>query len=122
MDFQQKGKMEKSKQPHKPLDIDEEDIRKGVEDLDSEEGELITRLPKSIHPQKGKVKVPKDLDNAKFTVSTPLFSEKVPFKSTQGSQFWQVYGLYTIISREGGIGRCILRTHSHNQNGGLGSR
>lgn len=48
--------------------------------MDVEERGPITRLPKYIPPRKGKAKVPKDPDNAKFTDSTLLLPEKVPFE------------------------------------------
>jgi len=36
------------------MNLDEEELREGVEDLDAEEGEPITRLPNYIPPRKEK--------------------------------------------------------------------
>jgi len=74
------GKMDKSKQPMEPLDLDEEELRGGIEILDSEEVEPITRFPKYIPPRKPMMKVPKDLDAMKFMVSTLLLPESVLFE------------------------------------------
>jgi len=59
------------------MDFDEEEMRGGVEEIDVEEVELMTQLPKYILPQKAIAKVSKDLDNTKFMVSMPLLSENV---------------------------------------------
>lgn len=59
----------------------EESLR--MEDIDVEGVEPMTRLPKYIPPRKGKEKVTKDPDTNKFTVSTPLLPEQVPFGGPQ---------------------------------------
>lgn len=43
-------KEKKDKQPEKIVDLEEEEFHDGVEELDAEEGEHITWLPKYIHP------------------------------------------------------------------------
>jgi len=39
-----------------------------------------TKLPAYIRPQKGKAKVPKDLDESKSSLQTPLLSEDIIFE------------------------------------------
>ena len=51
-----------------------------MEDIDTEVVETIMKLTNYIPPQKGKVKVTKDPNSKKFTISTPLLPEKVPFE------------------------------------------
>lgn len=48
--------------------------------MDAQEVELMTRLSKYIPPHKGTTKVPKDSDNVKFMISTPLLLKKVVFE------------------------------------------
>ncbi len=47
----------------------------GMEDIDVEGMEPMTRLPNYIPPWKGNKKVMKDPDTKKFTVCMPLLSE-----------------------------------------------
>lgn len=71
------GKMDKSKQPKGPLDLDEEELHGGIDEVDLEEVQPITWLLRYIPPRKSMTKVPKDLDNTKFMVSTPLLPKSV---------------------------------------------
>lgn len=41
-----KGKMDKSQQLYEPLDIDEEDLHGGIEEMESKEGEALNHLLK----------------------------------------------------------------------------
>lgn len=72
--------MDKSKQLIEPLGLDEEELHKGIEEIDVEDVEPITQLPKCISPRKSTAKVPKDPDSVKFMVSTPLLVEIVLFE------------------------------------------
>lgn len=61
------------------MDLQEEEFQ-GIEGIDAEGVEPMTRFPKYIPPWKGKAKVTKDPDTGKYTMSTPLFPEKVVFE------------------------------------------
>lgn len=74
--------MDKEIQPYEPLDHDEEEVHDVIEELDYEEVEPITRLPKYIPSWKGKANIPRDSDSRKFMVSTSLLPEKIPFEGT----------------------------------------
>jgi len=52
----------------------------GTEEIDAKGLEPIIRLLEYIPSWKGKVKVPRGPDSKKFTISTPLLPEKVPFE------------------------------------------
>jgi len=58
----------------------------GTKDNDSKGIGPITRLPEYIPLKKGKVKVMKDPDFEKFTISVPLVIEQVPSKGLQLTQ------------------------------------
>lgn len=60
------------------VDLEEEEYQ-GVEELDVEEAEPITRLSEYIPLWKGKGKLTKDLDSGNFMVSTPLLLEQLEF-------------------------------------------
>lgn len=62
------------------MDLEGEELRNGVTNLDFDEGEPITRLLAYIPLWKGKAKVPKDLDSGKFMISTSLLPEEVVFE------------------------------------------
>lgn len=63
------------------MDLKEEEA-KGIEDINAEGEECITKLPEYIHLREGKEKVTKDLDAKKFTISTTLLPKKVPFEGS----------------------------------------
>lgn len=42
--------MDKSQQSHDPLDLDEEELHAGIEEMDAKEDEPIAWLPKYIPP------------------------------------------------------------------------
>lgn len=81
-EIRQKGKMDKSQKPHEPLVLDEEELHGGIEEMKDKEGAHMTWLPKYIPPRKGKAKVSKDLDSAKFMVPTPLLQKRVVFEGS----------------------------------------
>lgn len=72
-------KKNKGKQPEKVVDLEAEEGQ-GIEDIDTEGVEPLTKFPDYIPPCKGKEKVTKDPDLNKFVISTPLLLEQVPFE------------------------------------------
>lgn len=62
------------------MDLDEEELIMGVEDIDTEEEVLITQLPPYIPPRKSIAKVTKDPDSVKYKVSIQLLPEDVPME------------------------------------------
>lgn len=71
--------MDKVQQPHEPLDLDEEEFHRDIKEMNVKEGEPITQILKYIPSCKSTTKVPKDPNNTKFMISTPLLPEKVVF-------------------------------------------
>jgi len=68
----------------KPLVKDKEKVadleaEEGMEDIDDEGMEPISKLLDYIPPHKGKVKVTKDLDAEKFLIHMPLLPESITF-------------------------------------------
>ena len=57
-------------------DIDME----GAGDVDLEGSNHISKLPKYIPLLRGKTKVPKDIDECKVTLHTPLLSDQIVFE------------------------------------------
>jgi len=47
-EIRQNGKMDKSKKPHEPLDLDEEEIHEGIEKMKDKENDLVTCLLKYV--------------------------------------------------------------------------
>jgi len=76
----QKRRVDKAKQLSEPMDLGQEELHDGFEELDAYEGDPITRLPAYIHPWKGKVKVTRDPDSGKFAISMRLLLEEVVFE------------------------------------------
>lgn len=74
--------MDRSQQLTKPMDLSEEELCGGIEDIDVEEGEPMTQLLKHIPPHKAITKVPKDPENVKFMVTTQKLLKKVVFEGT----------------------------------------
>lgn len=56
------------------------EAEQGTEDIDAEVAKPLTKFPEYIPSQKGKAKVPKDLDSNKFLLHTPLFPEHITFE------------------------------------------
>ena len=59
--------------------MDEEDIDMGVEDVDIEGSDPISKLLDEIPPCRGKKNVPKEIDENKVTLHTPLLPENIVF-------------------------------------------
>lgn len=76
------AKQKKYKHPKRVVDVEVEEFQ-GIVDTDAKGVEPLTRLPIYIPQWKGKVKVMKDWDTEKFTVSMPLLPEQVPFEGTR---------------------------------------
>lgn len=72
-------KEKKDTQLEKVVDIKEDEYQ-GVEEVDGEEIDPISRILEYNPPQKGKTKVTKDPDPGKFWVDTPLLLEQVTFE------------------------------------------
>ena len=68
-------KEKKDKQPKKIVDLEEEELRNGVEELNFEEGEPVTHPPDYIPLWNWKKKVTKDPNLGRFMVSMPLLPE-----------------------------------------------
>jgi len=64
----------------KPLDLDEEELTTGIEEIDANEVMLITWLLPYIPLRKSTAKLTKDPNSVKFMVSTPLLLENIPFE------------------------------------------
>lgn len=67
------------------IPMDEEDIDMGVEDIDVEGSEPISKFPEYILPCRGKTKFLKDINESKVTLHTPLFPDKMIF---EGPHLW----------------------------------
>ena len=52
----------------------------GVEDVDVEGFDLISKILEYIPPHRGKTKVPNDIDESKVTLHTPLLLDKIAFE------------------------------------------
>jgi len=76
----QKGRMDKAKKLYETMDLDAEELCDGVEELDIDKGNPITKILAYIPLWKGKTKVTKDPDLGKFTISMPLLLEEVVFE------------------------------------------
>lgn len=72
-------KQKKDKQPGRVVNLEVEEGQ-GIEDINVEGMELLTKFPDYIGPCKGKSKVTKDPDSNKFFISMPLLQEQVPFE------------------------------------------
>lgn len=59
------------------------EAEQGIEDIDIVGAEPLTKLPKYIPLQKGKVKVLKEPDSDKFLIHTPLLPEHIPFEGSR---------------------------------------
>lgn len=57
-----------------------EDANMGVEDIEFEGVDPISKLPKYLPPRQGKVKVPKDLDERKISLHTLLLWDRITFE------------------------------------------
>ena len=57
--------------------MDEEDVEMEVE---TQGADPITQLPEHVPPRKGKDKVPKDIDESKSSLQTPLLLENIVFE------------------------------------------
>jgi len=57
-----------------------EDIDMGVEDVNTEGSNPISKLHEYIPPHRGNAKVPKDTDESKVMIHTPLLLNKITFK------------------------------------------
>lgn len=57
-------------------------VELGIEDIENEGVDLISKLLEYITLQKGKVKVPKDLDVGQFSLNAPLLLENITFKGS----------------------------------------
>jgi len=60
--------------------MDHEDIAVETKDVDIEGLDPISKLPKYIPPRRGKTKVPKDIDESKVTLHTPLLPNQIVFE------------------------------------------
>jgi len=60
--------------------MDEEDSDVGVEDIDVEGFDPISKLSKYIPPHRGKIKVPNDIDESKVTPHTLFLPYKIIFE------------------------------------------
>lgn len=66
-----------TKENGKVIDLE---VEEGTKDINIYRVDPISRLPEYIRPCKGKVKVPKALDEGHFLFNTPLLLENVTFE------------------------------------------
>jgi len=59
--------------------MDDEDFGVEVEEVEIEGFDVITKFPEYIHPRKGMIKVPKDINENKVTLHTPLLPDEIVF-------------------------------------------
>lgn len=80
--MQEKGKLvdQEPKEDVEEIHMDAEEIDMGAEDIDVEGSNPISKLPEYIPPRRGKLKVPKDIDESKDTLHTPLLQDKIIFE------------------------------------------
>lgn len=62
------------------ISVGVEDIDMGVEDIDAEGVDPISKLPAYVPSCQDKLKVPKDINENKVTLFTPLLPDKITFK------------------------------------------
>lgn len=60
--------------------MDDEDVGMEIEDVKIVGSDPITKLLEYIPPHKGKIKVPKDIDESKVTLHTPLLPDQFVFE------------------------------------------
>lgn len=70
----------KKKKPMESVDLEDEELETGVEDISVDEAKLISRLPPYMLSRKLIAKVTKGPDLVKFSICTPLLPEDVPFE------------------------------------------
>ena len=63
--------------------VEEEDVEMEVE---TQGADPLTRLPAYVPPQKGKAKVPKDIDERKSSLQTPLLPDDIIFEGAHVGQ------------------------------------
>ncbi len=79
---QEKGKViniEAKEEDIEDILMDDEDVGVEIEEFEAQGTCLITRLPKYVPPRKPKSKVPKDIDENKTPLQTPLLPDKKNF-------------------------------------------
>ena len=59
--------------------MDDEDLGIDTEDIEVEGFDPITKFPEYVPPCRGKAKVPKEIDESKATLYTPLLPDKIVF-------------------------------------------
>jgi len=60
--------------------MDDEDVGIDVEEVEAQGFHHITWLPEYVPPRKGKTKVPKDIDESKVPLQTPLLLDEIVFE------------------------------------------
>ena len=80
---QEKGKtinLEPEEEEIEEIPMDDEDLGVEVEEVEVEGADPITKLPEYVPQCKGKTKVPKDIDESKVTLHTPLLPDEIVFE------------------------------------------
>lgn len=79
--LQEKGKVAdlEPREDSEEINTGGDDIDMGVEDVDVEGSDLISKLPKYIPPRRGKANIPKGIDESKVTLHTPLLQNNITF-------------------------------------------
>jgi len=62
------------------IPMDDEDIAMEMEYVEIEGSDPISELTEYIPPHRGKMKVPKDIDERKVTLHTPLLPDQIVFE------------------------------------------
>lgn len=80
---QEKGKtinLEPEEDDFEDIPMDDEDVVMEREDVKIVGSDPITKFPEYVPPCKGNAKVPKDIDESKITLHTPLLLNKIVFE------------------------------------------
>lgn len=91
--MEDKGKVVTIKTDEEEMDLEELMVAENVEEGMGKEAKpvpLSTKLPAYIPLQKGKAKVPKDIDETKSSLQTPLLPDNIIL---EGTHLGQVLGL-----------------------------
>lgn len=62
--------------------MDDEDVGAEVDEVEAQGADPITWLPKNVPPRKPNIKIPKDIDESKNPLQTPLLLDKIIFDSS----------------------------------------
>lgn len=73
-------KFEPEEEEIEDISMDEEDVGVEVEEVEAQGADPITWLPEYVPPRKGNTKVPKDINESKTPLQTPLLPDGIVFE------------------------------------------